>query len=513
MRTSTLALLVGLVARAEEDPGRRLSDETHAPTVTFAPTSVEFKNRWWNVSNFDCLASPNPVQVLSENGRQSYHVAQLNLGTFEYDEISNMQDIVPNIPEDTPINAAALWIDEATEKNYAFASIGKKLCAVDKTSRSCLAPDLKNFGTGIGASAGAIWGNNYYYFHGDFGRYNSAKEAPTSADPTEDNTVYAVKDFTTTPVFTNYGDAAVNIKPPQTAGSAMGSNIDDVLSGPVHDITLLMEDGDPDGELIKDGDPNGIYLIGVAKRKVLVGTKSFLILKINPTTAMVDKYYVVDTVINWDACPVPQEKYTKIGKSEADSASNFGATYTYLNTSTGYKGARAFASANDGWGLRGPEEVNSDTTVNNGWGLFEITLPIDIQGCAPNTGTVTSSHAPCTTAPAVELTCRMPSERTANNDGLNCLYADPDIPATPTPSSQPSALPLPVPTLAPIGTPVSAPTPLNPYEPMNCTNETVHRYDDRAACCEDLAPDAVDDFLDDLSPAQIQEGCAHHGFT
>ena len=52
-----------------------------------------------------------------------------------------------------------------------------------------------------------------------------------------------------------------------------------------------MEDGDPDGELIKDGDPNGmgyrvaklpdarrgtfhkssgIYLIGVAKRKVLV---------------------------------------------------------------------------------------------------------------------------------------------------------------------------------------------------------------------------------------------------
>ena len=53
------------------------------------------------------------------------------------------------------------------------------------------------------------------------------------------NTVYAVKDFTTTPVFTTYADAAVSgvkIKPPQTAGQAMGKNSNDILSGPVHDV-------------------------------------------------------------------------------------------------------------------------------------------------------------------------------------------------------------------------------------------------------------------------------------
>ncbi|KAH8074334.1 DNA binding protein [Aureococcus anophagefferens] len=79
---------------------------------------------------------------------------------------------------------------------------------------------------------------------------------------------------------------------------------------------------------------------------------------------------------------------------------------------------------------------------NQGFGIFELTLPVVVPDGCWNTGTDTSSHAACDEADAVTLSWIADSREAESNDGLNCPYNEELTPPTPQPTEAPSETPL-----------------------------------------------------------------------
>mmetsp|Transcript_7430 Transcript_7430/g.21981 ORF Transcript_7430/g.21981 Transcript_7430/m.21981 type:complete len:80 (-) Transcript_7430:68-307(-) len=58
-----------------------------------------------------------------------------------------------------------------------------------------------------------------------------------------------------------------------------------------------------------------------------------------------------------------------------------------------------------------------------------------------------------------------------------------------------------------------------PYDEMSCNasatdgQTTLHKYDGRAACCDDLDQGTLDTFLYGLSASAIETACNSHGFV
>ena len=179
------------------------------------------------------------------------------------------------------------------------------------------------------------------------------------------------------------------------------------LIGGIADITALEEDAAD--TLIVDGVAAN-YLLGLDRRGRV------LIMQVEadgggrggnggaPTA-----YAVLRSTVDWN------------GADEDDlGGAGFGSGYTYY----GGGSARVFF------------------TANSGAGIFELSLPIDVDASCWNYGTAAADHAECASSTTV-LTYRAPSVFTNYNDGLNCPEADVAIAETlaPTPGPTPSPAP------------------------------------------------------------------------
>ncbi|KAJ1447039.1 hypothetical protein M885DRAFT_624732 [Pelagophyceae sp. CCMP2097] len=191
----------------------------------------------------------------------------------------------------------------------------------------------------------------------------------------------------------------------------------------VLDVAALVE---PAGETyIDDDEAEGTYLIGLAEAFEVVVTR------IDAITGYADAYAVVtDVSVDWGTAALES------------GAVAFGAAFAY--------GERLFFASNEGYGL------------------FELLLPLTIPSTCWNTDTTVSAHAVCAgaTASVVRVTA---SELHSSNDGLNCPDAvvdlkEPTAAPTPAPSAKPTPKLTPKPTLAPssalagAATPTAAPT-------------------------------------------------------
>jgi hypothetical protein len=196
---------------------------------------------------------------------------------------------------------------------------------------------------------------------------------------------------------------------------------DDLWNGGLADFTYIEEDG---GELVDDGDDGRTYLVGVDS-----GLNVAIVMRVRESDGLVDEYAVVPASVNW------QDRDPETGNGM------FGSAYSY--PVTGGVTRVFFAS-------------------NEGWGLFELTLPLTVPASCFNAGDDTSAHAVCDAATAV-FVWRTESAATKDNDGFNCRVPV-AIPNTFIPSFEPttaspslSRWPSPAPSAAPSASPSASP--------------------------------------------------------
>ena len=190
------------------------------------------------------------------------------------------------------------------------------------------------------------------------------------------------------------------------------------------DITGVVEGG---REVFDDGVDDATYLVGLE-----TGATKLVVIRIDASTRLPDRYAVLRANLNW------QETTPITGKSL------FGSAFSYPISGKW----RVFFASNDGWGL------------------FELMLPLTVPSSCFNTGTDSSTHTICKEKNAT-LVWRSNSDSSANNDGLNCpanitvsstFYPSP-VPTTAVPSMIPTAAPTAVPTAEPTSVPTTPPSP------------------------------------------------------
>ncbi|KAH8064349.1 calcineurin-like phosphoesterase [Aureococcus anophagefferens] len=169
---------------------------------------------------------------------------------------------------------------------------------------------------------------------------------------------------------------------------------DDLWNGGLADFTYIEEDG---GELVDDGDDDRTYLVGDSGLNVAV------VMRVRESDGLVDEYAVVPASVNW------QDRDPETGNGM------FGSAYSYPVTGGD---TRVFFASNEGWGL------------------FELTLPLTVPASCFNAGDDTSAHAVCDAATAV-FVWRTESAATKDNDGFNCRVPV-AIPDTFIPSFEPT---------------------------------------------------------------------------
>ena len=170
------------------------------------------------------------------------------------------------------------------------------------------------------------------------------------------------------------------------------------------DITGVVEGG---REVFDDGDDSATYLVGLE-----TGATKLVVIRIDATTRLPDRYAVLRANLNW------QETTPITGKSL------FGSAFSYPISGKW----RVFFASNDGWGL------------------FELMLPLTVPSSCFNTGTDSSTHTICKEKNAT-LVWRSNSDSSANNDGLNCpanitvssTFYPSAMPTTAVPSARPTA--------------------------------------------------------------------------
>jgi len=200
----------------------------------------------------------------------------------------------------------------------------------------------------------------------------------------------------------------------------------------VVDVTEILESG---LEMIDDGDPSRNYLVGLGQEFEV------FVMRLDSNGEYQDYFVIQDdrVTVDWN------------GQTPETGTSGFGAAYSYRD---GRGGQRVFFTANEGWGL------------------FELSLPITVpDSCWNDVTTNPNTHAECGSATAM-VTWRTPSVRTSNNDGMNChqntlvLPGETPVP-TWSPTPVPSYSPTPTPTaVAPVfPAPTETPTPLPTESP------------------------------------------------
>jgi hypothetical protein len=438
------------------------------------------------VAPFDCNTYNGIIQVHHDSSANAYYkVSRLDVATGNYVEIYpiNSTDWIPDGGGDgaDKVNSVALYHDTAADKYYPFAAIGggaddselPRFCAFDNTQLACVdvrgGPNSLKI-PGGGTNLGVISGTTYYY-------------SVSGLQPGVKDAFFLVKDIdTTSPSFTEYTDAPLKIDRYLFAENR----------GPADVVVLQEEPGQDD--LVEDGEPGGTYFVGVTKRDAAGSLPSLFITKLawNAAIGADDpvKYAILDAEFDWGGHTVP------VGVS-------------------GFGGAYAFKEGG---------VTKAYVTANEGWGLFEIGLPLKPDTTCWNSGAYTrtggaplwpSTHTACgsTTMPSTlaTLTRRMHSEYTVMNDGMNCPEGFPLSP-------EPTALPLPAPTALPLPAPTAAPNACSFTEMDTCgegADETLHKYANRACCCEDMDPAALDTFIGslDVADSAVSAACAHHGFS
>mmetsp|Transcript_17048 Transcript_17048/g.52437 ORF Transcript_17048/g.52437 Transcript_17048/m.52437 type:complete len:524 (+) Transcript_17048:271-1842(+) len=343
---------------------------------TSEPTSVE---------PFDCDVHSKPLQILKERDTRLYVLTELDVATGEHVTVGpkdwTLRQV--NATGDNTLNAAAMW--DSVDGSYIFAAVNtgppekplSRLCRLDHSRLDCVEHPL----TLQRPSVGAIVGDTYIY--------NKAVGSRVG------DRFYAVHNIGGDPGpedFTSAADAAVQIS-------------NKLWETSINDVAALVETG---RDLVVDDDPNGRYLIGINR---LLG--HILIARVN-WRIEVDVYAVVPVgKVSWQGKKNRPDDWEH-GVSEA----NFGSAFAY---SDGLGGVRIFFAA------------------DNGWGLFEADLPLDVRGCW-NLGFDVESHVLCENEEAT-LTFRMPSQKAAGSDGLNCPRAPLEIPATDAPTPLETAAP------------------------------------------------------------------------
>ena len=173
----------------------------------------------------------------------------------------------------------------------------------------------------------------------------------------------------------------------------------DLWAGAVLDIVAVAEGGAYD--YVDDGDDEGLYLIGLGEQFEVV------VVKVDGSTGAPTRYAVVDAAVDWG------------DHAEETADSGFGAAYVF----DGYAGKRVFF------------------TSNAGFGLFEVSLPIAIDGSCWNDDHDWEDHVFCDSDVAA-ITRLADAVFTNYNDGTNC--PDVDTYAAPPPTASPTAALIPV---------------------------------------------------------------------
>ena len=253
-------------------------------------------------------------------------------------------------------------------------------------------------------------------------RYYYAKEPGKGGD----RRVYWVEGLASDPTFHSHDDATF----------AIGG---DLFEGSVLDFVALKETST---EFIDDDEAGASYLLGLGQNFEV------LVVRLDDHGAP-DVFAVVPGAADWGEA------------DEEDGASAFGAAFLYRS---------------DDWAIAKPYFAS-----NEGWGIFELGLPLSIPEDCWNAGFQTDDHVACDETASLGRV--LSSEEASSNDGLNCPLGDggafPSTHPTRRPSSYspttatPSAEPAPRPTSAePTYAPSSAPTVLS-VDPFDCYG----RYD------------------------------------
>ncbi len=206
-------------------------------------------------------------------------------------------------------------------------------------------------------NAGTVIGNDYYY-------------ARSPGKDERNCGIYFVEDIAGEPRFETNSNLCISKS---------------VFKGAVLDFVAANED-DADrygtsSTYVDDNEAEGLYLFGLGEQHEV------LIVKI--VDKMPQAYAVVDSVIDWRS---------KEDDDEPSDDSGYGAGYSFL----------------------GPTEQRFFFTSNQGFGMFELQMPISVPDDCWNTGTNTDDHRECKDAPAATLTWMGASAVTNYNDGLNC---------------------------------------------------------------------------------------------
>ena len=149
--------------------------------------------------------------------------------------------------------------------------------------------------------------------------------------------------------------------------------------------------------LVDDGVDGADYLIGLGEQAEI------LVVYVDPDSGWPTKYAVLPSTLD----------FADGDSTEADL--EYGAAYTYVHVEDGAYAVELLFSS------------------NQGFGVFELSLPLVVPAACWNEGTDTSGHFFCDAAEPVALTRVAPSDKTSSNDGMNCPY-----PAEPAPTPAPA---------------------------------------------------------------------------
>lgn len=233
---------------------------------------------------------------------------------------------------------------------------------------------------------------------------------------------------------------------------------DDLFTRSVLDFAPLKEKRDD--VWIDDGEAKGEYLVGLAQAFELV------VVRLGDDGAP-DAYAVIPGVADWRS------------RTPQSGTSAFGAAFTYRSATWG--DAQVFFASNEGWGL------------------FELELPVVVpEGCW-NADEETQNHVVCE-ASSASLVYRMASLDASSNDGLNCetqafvAFEDPTrAPTTGDPTPAPSFEPSRAPSAKPTYAPTSAAPSEGAVEPFDCAAagnpiQVLREKDDEHYRVAELAP-------------------------
>ncbi|KAH8047459.1 DNA binding protein [Aureococcus anophagefferens] len=175
---------------------------------------------------------------------------------------------------------------------------------------------------------------------------------------------------------------------------------EDLFAEAILDFAALVEKNenvlgsgyDVEVDFVVDGVVGANYLVGLGEQGevvvIYVGDSG------EPT-----KYAVLPSTFDWD------------GQESTSENQEFGAAYTYVDFD---------ATADDPYASY---SVSLLFSSNQGYGVFELELPITVPDECWNAGDDTSSHVFCDAAEGVVLKLVGESDETSSNDGMNCPFA------------------------------------------------------------------------------------------